>query len=83
MTASGDLPLSVFGREGLPASADLLSRRLKEAEDAAASGKHVLAGKEPGCLFFFTFHSSVVLVNHDGRSRCWTSALHFWARQRC
>ena len=55
-----------FGREGLPASADVLSRRMKEAEDAAASGKHRLAGRVPGCLFFFTFHSSVVLVNHDG-----------------
>ena len=42
MTASGDLRLSVFGREGLPAFADLLSRRMKEAEDAAALGKHRL-----------------------------------------
>lgn len=58
VTASGDLRLSVFGREGLPASTDVLSRRMKEAEDAAATGKHRHAGREPGCLFFFTFHSS-------------------------
>ena len=68
VTASGDLRQSVFGREGLPALADLLSRRMKEAHDAAALGKHRLAGPEPGCFFFFAFHSSFLNGGANGHS---------------
>eukprot|EP00929_Paragymnodinium_shiwhaense_P097427 TRINITY_DN59108_c0_g1_i1.p1 TRINITY_DN59108_c0_g1~~TRINITY_DN59108_c0_g1_i1.p1 ORF type:complete len:558 (+),score=129.26 TRINITY_DN59108_c0_g1_i1:214-1887(+) len=55
---SGDIRVSLFGRDGLPSGAELASVRRKEAEKREQQGEWPIAGKEKGCLFYVIFHTA-------------------------
>lgn len=54
----GDVRISIFDRSDLPADANLATCRQKHMDAREAAGKRCLAGKEPGCCFYFLFHTS-------------------------
>lgn len=57
----GDTRISVFGRGDDPVGTDVLEVRRGEAEASQANrDRRMLAGEEPGCLFYFIFHTSFV-----------------------
>jgi len=58
VSVTGDVRVSFFGRGKSDPKSDLLALRKHEAEALKASGKHVISGKERGCLFYFLFHTS-------------------------
>jgi len=57
LSVQGDIRISVFGRGKLAEGVDVLNTRKCEMEAAAAAGKRILAGNEPGCMFYFIFHT--------------------------
>lgn len=58
VSVTGDVCISFFGRGKSDRKSDLLALRKREAEALKASGKRIISGKEPGCLFSFLFHTS-------------------------
>merc|ERR1712046_46545 len=64
----GDVRVSVFGRKGLPKTADLQMARREEAQLAFHNGERPIAGKERGCLFCFFFHTAFLKWNSDGKT---------------
>mmetsp|Transcript_82900 Transcript_82900/g.257802 ORF Transcript_82900/g.257802 Transcript_82900/m.257802 type:complete len:608 (+) Transcript_82900:74-1897(+) len=58
VAVQGDVRVSVFGRGALPAGAELIEACRLDAEASAAAQRNVVAGEEPGCLFYFLVHTS-------------------------
>jgi len=65
VSVCNDVRISIFGRGKDAQDANVLELRRSEADRAHAAGKRVLAGKEPGCLIYFIFHT--FFLPDDGR----------------
>mmetsp|Transcript_91961 Transcript_91961/g.259797 ORF Transcript_91961/g.259797 Transcript_91961/m.259797 type:complete len:567 (+) Transcript_91961:67-1767(+) len=64
----GDIRVSVFGRKGMPKEAkdaNLANFRREEAEANERKQKRFVAGKEPGCLFYFIIHTSFLPADSE------------------